>query len=359
MLLNNKLSRIVLFSTIFLLLFNLNAFAEDMGRKSPNCSEIARQAEEVLRGPDYKKRAFTIDSCAELEHTIKLFSLFKNSSSHWAYKEEIALRNKLSEKFGVQVPSDIMVAGYIERVPPDGNSYILILGVDNIGDRIWPVGHIASEEKKQNKRFDRNEISRILLDGWSPFSKMGYYPRKTPADSSGYWVDISSADGWGLLDPMRRQARSCLPCEGWLCDSSRLICFTDFNDNRREEIHTEGRAPDFSTITVFEITPHDKLQKILAIGNGEGYWKNRSGQWIFIESVTCEGGAFCGDEKLGNPNCPLPSVYRFGKDGLLHADTLLRHEYYPVEDRSAPQGCKVDKPVTVLLGGRFVRYLPK
>jgi hypothetical protein len=340
---------------------NITANAVDRDKNSKiNCTNFAKQLQKELSEPKYREKGLAFDSCSDLEHAIELFSLSKDSNGNWMYTEENQLRQQLWKKYGVQIPSDILVAGYIERVPPDGDSFLIVLGIGQNSDRAETAGYLASEEKKKKKIPDRKAIPRILLEGWSLFNKVGFYPVKKPhVTLQGEWVDVSSADGWGTSDPMRRQARACLPCQGWLCDAAPLMCFTDFNQNGREEIHMKGHAEDFDSLLVLEIAARGKPKTLLQRDNSAGHWKNWKDQWIFIGDITCEGGEFCGNEEFGNPNCYLPPVYRFDKNGLLREDPLLVNEFYPVEEQVAPPGCAIDKPETVLLpNGKFIRYLP-
>jgi hypothetical protein len=300
----------------------------------------------------------TLKTCRKQEHAVELLSLEKDDKGEWIFPEEEALRNDLQTKYGVKVPHKIMITGYMERTSAEDTSYILVLGINMHSGRSWATGFLAYMERQKKQKLEKTAIPWTLMDEWAPFGMIGLYTKKR---SEGVWFEIDSAEPWKESDPLTKQARTCSPCRGWLCEDVPMICFTDLNDNGREEIHIKGRGPDFDDMVVLEITDEGTFKTIFEILNSRGHWERWRKEWIFVGDVTCEGGELCGREDLGNPNCGRPSVYRFDKAGDLKKDNLLRESFYPIEERPAPPGCTIDNPEGIeawLPHGKFVRYLP-
>ena len=307
--------------------------------------------------------SFRIDvTCERLETAAEVLPVTATEPGGvWSYTGELEIRDDLRKRYRIEFSTAVMPVGVVEREAPEGKGSLLVFGLE-MPRRAWGLLALSQHEG----RVTRETAAAILGEG-ATYDWVGVYAKdaKGGVDPNGRWIKLEAGGVWSDKRPAPvGEARACLPCKGWLCGDGPIACFSDFNENRREEILLiDDCQPYACGLRVIEPDAQGRASVLFNEPGTYGQWLRRPEGWVLVAEVYCSWGEFCGegDASLGNPNCERPDVFRFDrKTGRLAADADLRDEYYPVENRHGPPGCKVEDAdgTIVYKKERFVRYLP-
>ena len=280
----------------------------------------------------------------------------------WSYTGELQIRDDLWKRYRIHFSTAVMPLGVIDRQPTEGKGFLLVFGLE-MPRRAWGLLALAQHEGKVT-----TEGAAAILGEGALYDWVGFYGKDAQGkvDPNGDWIKLEAGGSWSEKRPAPvGEARACLPCEGWLCGKDPIACFSDFNVNRREEtLLIDDCQPYACGLRVLEPNAKGRMTVLFNEPGMYGEWTRRPESWVLVAEVFCPWGEFCGEGEasLGNPNCERPEVYRFDAgSGRLKADADLKNEYYPIENRRAPGGCRVESEDGVIVytkDKKFVRFLP-
>lgn len=301
-------------------------------------------------------------SCGQLEAAAESLPVRAVSPAlgTWEYSGEADIREELWRRYQIRFSTGVVPLGLIEHDASEGPGWVVVFGLE-MARRAWGLLALTQHEGK----IPRAGPAAILGEG-ALYDWVGFY-RKDPStgvSAEGTWLKLESGGSWSPSRPAPiGEARSCVPCRGWLCPKDPIACFSDFNLNGVEELLLiDDCQPYACGMRVLEAGAKGRMETLLNEPGIYGQWTRRAEGWVLVSEVFCPWGEFCGegDASLGNPNCERPDVYRFHKNGRLKADAELRDEYFPIENRNAPAACGIDSPDGVIVytkENRFIRYL--
>jgi len=305
-------------------------------------------------------------TCAQLERAAKALPVetLSESEGTWAYEGDRAIREDFWQKWRIRLSSGMLILGTLEHAPPEaqGKPYLLIFGL-TIARPAW--GLLAAAKSEQRVATER--AAAVLGEGAS-YDSVGIFFKDDAGriEGPGLWLRLEDGAPFEGDNPAPiGEARSCVPCRGWLCPPEPVACFADFNANQVEELLLASACRRHACgVRMLEPTGRGGWRFLLDEAAVAGRWHRRPEGWVLVASPVCPWGEFCGqgEDSLGNPNCGLPDVYRFEpRTGAPKIDRRLRDEYWPVEERKVPAECEArDRRGALVLSkdGRFVRFRP-